>query len=79
MADPGNLPPFIANQLVGTPDTVAERVQRYLDLGITHVCINTAQPGRAEASRRASLRRFAEEAAPGFRDQKSEVRSQGSE
>ena len=76
MADPANLPPFIENQLVGTPDTVAERVARYLDLGITHVCINTAQPGRPEASRRTSLRRFAEEVAPGFRDQNSEVRDQ---
>ncbi len=66
MADPANLPPFIVNQLVGTPDTVAERVARYLDIGITHVCINTAQPGRSEQSRRASLRRFAEEVAPRF-------------
>ena len=66
MADPANLPPFIANQLVGTPAVVAERVARYLDLGITHVCINTAQPGRSEASRRTSLRRFAEEVAPVF-------------
>ncbi len=74
MADPANLPPFIANQLVGTPDTVAERIARYLDIGITHVSINTAQPGRSEQSRRTSLRRFAEEVAPGFKDQGSEGR-----
>ena len=68
MADPANLPPFIATQLVGTPDTVAERVARYRDIGITHICINTAQPDRSEPSRRTSLRRFAEQVAPAFRD-----------
>ncbi len=66
LADPANLPPVIEHQLVGTPDEVAERVQRYLDVGITHVVINTAQPGRPERSRNECMRRFAEEVAPRF-------------
>ena len=66
LADPANLPPVIEHQLVGTPDEVAERVRRYLDIGITHIVINTAQPGRPERSRRECMRRFAEEVAPRF-------------
>ncbi len=66
MADPANLPPFIENQLVGTPDQVAAQVQRYLDIGITQVAINTAQPDRPTDSRRRSMERFAREVAPRF-------------
>jgi alkanesulfonate monooxygenase SsuD/methylene tetrahydromethanopterin reductase-like flavin-dependent oxidoreductase (luciferase family) len=66
MADPANLPPFIENQLIGTPDQVAAQVQRYRDIGITQIAINTAQPDRPKASRHRSLERFARDVAPKF-------------
>jgi len=66
MADPANLPPFIKNQLIGTPDQVAAQVQRYRDIGITQIAINTAQPDRPKASRHRSLERFARDVAPKF-------------
>jgi len=55
MADPANLPPFLENQLVGTPDQVAAQVERYLDIGVTQIAINTAQPERPADSRAAGL------------------------
>ena len=66
LADPANRPPVIEHQLVGTPDVVAERVQRYLDIGVTHIVINTAQPDRSEHSRNDCLRHFSEHVAPRF-------------
>ena len=64
MADPANLPPFLENQLVGTPEQVAAQVQRYREIGITQFAINTAQPTRPTASRRRSMERFAREVIP---------------
>jgi len=66
MADPANLPPFIKNQLIGTPEQVATKVQQYRDIGITQITINTAQPSRPKDSRHRSLHRFAREVAPKF-------------
>ena len=64
MADPANLPPFLEQQLVGTPEQVAAQVRRYRAIGVTHFAINTAQPSRPTASRRRSMERFAREVIP---------------
>lgn len=48
--------------LFGTPDEIAEKLQRLRDLGVTHILINN--PNQA----RDSLRRFAHDLMPAFRD-----------
>jgi alkanesulfonate monooxygenase SsuD/methylene tetrahydromethanopterin reductase-like flavin-dependent oxidoreductase (luciferase family) len=69
--DPANIPAWAAYQLVGSPDTVAERVRRYVDAGFNHLFLHTATPGVPHEVRRDWTRRFATEVAPrfGFGDQ----------
>ncbi len=57
---------LLENQLIGTPEQVAAQVRRYVDIGITQIVINAAQPERAKESRHRSLKRFAREVAPEF-------------
>jgi alkanesulfonate monooxygenase SsuD/methylene tetrahydromethanopterin reductase-like flavin-dependent oxidoreductase (luciferase family) len=64
--DPANIPRWTQYQLVGSPDTVAERVQRYLDAGFNHLFLHVATPGTPKEVRREWTRRFALEVAPRF-------------
>ncbi|MBS1870051.1 MAG: LLM class flavin-dependent oxidoreductase [Actinobacteria bacterium] len=64
--DPAAIPAWATYQLVGSPDTVAQRVQQYVDAGFNHFLIHTATPGVPHAVRRLWSRRFAEEVAPRF-------------
>jgi hypothetical protein len=41
-------------------------VRRYVDIGITQIVINAAQPDRTKEGRHRSLRRFARQVAPDF-------------
>lgn len=66
MTDPANIPPWTRYQLVGSPDTVAERVERYRDAGFDHLFLHTATPGVPPEVRREWTRRFALEVAPRF-------------
>ncbi len=64
--DPANIPGWAEYQLVGSPDTVAQRVQAYVDVGFNHLFLHTATPGVPAPVRREWTRRFAEEVAPRF-------------
>jgi alkanesulfonate monooxygenase SsuD/methylene tetrahydromethanopterin reductase-like flavin-dependent oxidoreductase (luciferase family) len=64
--DPANIPAWAEFQLVGSPDTVAQRVQDYLDIGFNHLFLHTATPGVPHDVRRVWTKRFVEEVAPRF-------------
>jgi alkanesulfonate monooxygenase SsuD/methylene tetrahydromethanopterin reductase-like flavin-dependent oxidoreductase (luciferase family) len=64
--DPENIPAWAAYQLVGSPETVAERVQEYLDIGFNHLFLHVATPGVPCEVRRIWTKRFMEEVAPRF-------------
>jgi alkanesulfonate monooxygenase SsuD/methylene tetrahydromethanopterin reductase-like flavin-dependent oxidoreductase (luciferase family) len=70
-ADPANIPRWTKYQLVGSHDTVAQRVQQYLDAGFNHLFLHTATPGTPKDVRREWARRFALEVAPRFSPQTS--------
>lgn len=64
--DPANIPAWAEYQLVGSPDTVADRVARYVQAGFNHLFLHTATPGVPADVRRVWTRRFATEVAPRF-------------
>ncbi len=64
--DPANLDPFLEVSLVGSPETVRRRVQRYVDLGFNHIILQVATPGVPMWQRQQWLARFAGEVAPAF-------------
>jgi alkanesulfonate monooxygenase SsuD/methylene tetrahydromethanopterin reductase-like flavin-dependent oxidoreductase (luciferase family) len=64
--DPASIPGWAEYQLVGSPDTVAQRVQDYMDIGFNHLFLHTATPGVPPEVRRVWTKRFAEEVAPRF-------------
>jgi alkanesulfonate monooxygenase SsuD/methylene tetrahydromethanopterin reductase-like flavin-dependent oxidoreductase (luciferase family) len=64
--NPDNLGPFNRLQLFGSPRTVCERVQQYIDLGFNHFIVMAATPGIPQSRRRDWLGRFAREVAPNF-------------
>jgi alkanesulfonate monooxygenase SsuD/methylene tetrahydromethanopterin reductase-like flavin-dependent oxidoreductase (luciferase family) len=64
--DPANIPAWAEYQLVGCPDTVAQRVRQYVDAGFNHLFLHTATPGVPHDVRREWTRRFALEVAPRF-------------
>jgi alkanesulfonate monooxygenase SsuD/methylene tetrahydromethanopterin reductase-like flavin-dependent oxidoreductase (luciferase family) len=64
--DPANIPAWSTYQLVGSPDTVAQRVRDYVDVGFNHLFLHTATPGVPHEVRREWTRRFAHEVAPRF-------------
>ncbi len=64
--DPANIPAWCEFQLVGSPDTVADRIQRYVNVGFNHLFLHTATPGVPHDVRREWTRRFALEVAPRF-------------
>ena len=67
LADPANLDDFLDNQLVGTPATVAGKLEGYRDMGFDHFILNCAREGWPAEMRETTMRRFAAEIAPGFR------------
>jgi alkanesulfonate monooxygenase SsuD/methylene tetrahydromethanopterin reductase-like flavin-dependent oxidoreductase (luciferase family) len=64
--DPANIPAWAEYQLVGSPETVAERVQQYVGVGFNHLFLHTATPGIPHEVRREWTSRFALEVAPRF-------------
>jgi alkanesulfonate monooxygenase SsuD/methylene tetrahydromethanopterin reductase-like flavin-dependent oxidoreductase (luciferase family) len=64
--DPKNLDPFLEVSLVGSPETVRRRVQKYIDLGFNHIIMQVATPGVPQRMRHEWLSRFAKEVAPEF-------------
>jgi alkanesulfonate monooxygenase SsuD/methylene tetrahydromethanopterin reductase-like flavin-dependent oxidoreductase (luciferase family) len=61
-----NIPAWSDYQLVGSPDTVTDRIRRYMDVGFNHLLLHTATPGVPHEVRREWTRRFALEVAPRF-------------
>ena len=53
-------------QLIGSPDTVAERVQAFVDAGFDHIILHTVVPGTPRAVQWRWAERFATEVAPRF-------------
>lgn len=66
MSDPANIGPFLDVSLVGSPQTIKERLQKYIDVGFNYVILLTGTPGVPLEDRQVWLRRFAEEIAPEF-------------
>jgi alkanesulfonate monooxygenase SsuD/methylene tetrahydromethanopterin reductase-like flavin-dependent oxidoreductase (luciferase family) len=64
--DPVNIPPWTEWQLIGTPDTVAEKLQLFVDMGFDHFILHFATPGVPVEDRRRWARRFAAEVGPRF-------------
>jgi alkanesulfonate monooxygenase SsuD/methylene tetrahydromethanopterin reductase-like flavin-dependent oxidoreductase (luciferase family) len=64
--DPANIPAWCTFQLVGSPDTVAAKVQSYADAGFDHLFLHTATAGIPFEVRSDWVKRFAQEVAPAF-------------
>ena len=66
MTDPANLDPLLDVSLVGSPETVAKRLQTYIDIGFNSFILQAATPDIPQAVRAEWLTRFANEVAPRF-------------
>ena len=64
LSDPANLGGYLAQNLVGSPDTVARRVREILDLGFNYLVVSNATYGVPRAVRHETIRLFAEEVIP---------------
>ncbi len=58
--------PWCRWQLVGSPETVRQRLREYLDVGFNHVILHFSTPGIPVEVRRRWARRFAADVAPHF-------------
>jgi alkanesulfonate monooxygenase SsuD/methylene tetrahydromethanopterin reductase-like flavin-dependent oxidoreductase (luciferase family) len=68
LSDPANLGGFMAQNLVGSPETVARRVRQLADLGFNYFVISNATYGVPRAVRHETIRLFAEEVMPRLRE-----------
>ena len=66
MADPDNLGPLMDLNFVGSPDTIAKRVEVLYELGFNYFILATALPGTPIEVRREMYERFARDVAPRF-------------
>ncbi len=64
--DPANIPAWTTSQLVGSPDTVAERIHAYHVAGFSHLFLHTATAGVPHEVRWQWVKRFATDIAPQF-------------
>jgi len=64
--NPENIPPWTEWNFVGSPDTVARKVQAFIDIGFDTFLVHTATPGVPVEPRRRWSRRFAQEVMPRF-------------
>ena len=64
LTEPSNIPGWAAYQLIGSPDTVRERMQHLVDIGFNHVILQSATPGVPVKTRQVWGRRFLEEVVP---------------
>jgi len=68
LSDPANLDGYLAQNLVGSPATVARRVRQILDLGFDYLVVSNGTYGVPRAVRHQSIRLFAEEVMPRVRE-----------
>ncbi len=66
LADPDNIGDFAAHNFVGSPQTVAEQVEKLAAIGFNHIIVHPATVGVPRALRHDVLRRFAKSVAPEF-------------
>jgi alkanesulfonate monooxygenase SsuD/methylene tetrahydromethanopterin reductase-like flavin-dependent oxidoreductase (luciferase family) len=64
--DPANIPSWTRWQLVGSADTVASRLDQFIDAGFNHFILHVATPGVPVEDRRRWATRFAREVGPRF-------------
>jgi alkanesulfonate monooxygenase SsuD/methylene tetrahydromethanopterin reductase-like flavin-dependent oxidoreductase (luciferase family) len=64
LCDPANLGNYIEQNLVGSPATVARRLQQLRELGFNYFLVSNATYGVPRAARHETIRRFAEEVVP---------------
>jgi alkanesulfonate monooxygenase SsuD/methylene tetrahydromethanopterin reductase-like flavin-dependent oxidoreductase (luciferase family) len=66
---PENIVPWCEWQLIGSPETVQRKLQRYIDIGFNHVILHFSTPGIPTDVRRRWAARFAADVAPYFSPQ----------
>jgi len=66
MADPANVGPFMNQSLVGTPETIARRIEGLAEIGFNYFLVSCTVPGVPQSLRHEQYERFAKEVAPHF-------------
>jgi alkanesulfonate monooxygenase SsuD/methylene tetrahydromethanopterin reductase-like flavin-dependent oxidoreductase (luciferase family) len=66
LTDPEAIVPWTEGQLIGSADTIAQRVQRFVDAGFDHIIPQTVTPGTPRDVQQRWAERFAHEVAPRF-------------
>ena len=64
MCDPANLGPFLNQNLVGSPETVAARIRQLQDIGFNYFVITNATCGVPRSVRHSTIRLFANDVIP---------------
>ena len=64
MCDPANLGPFLDQNLVGSPETVAARIRKLQDIGFNYFVVTNATYGVPRSVRQSTIRLFANEVIP---------------
>lgn len=64
LSDPANLGPYLGQNLVGSPATVAARLRQLQDVGFNYFLVSNATYGVPRAVRHQTIRLFAEEVVP---------------
>ncbi|HKU96903.1 MAG TPA: LLM class flavin-dependent oxidoreductase [Vineibacter sp.] len=66
LANPDALGPFMAANLVGSPDTICRRIDALAALGFNYFMVSAATPGTPIGLRQKMMTRFAEEICPRY-------------
>lgn len=66
LCDPEAIEAWTEWQLIGSPETVIEKTQRFVDAGFNHIIVHTSTPGVPRAVRHEWSTLFAREVAPRF-------------
>jgi len=64
MCDPANLGPFLDQNLVGSPETVAARIRKLQDIGFNYFVVTNATYGVPRSVRQSTISLFANEVIP---------------
>ena len=64
LCDPANIPSWCEHQLIGSPETVARRVEGFAANGFNHLILHTVTPGAPREAQRRWAQRFAEDVIP---------------
>ncbi|WP_054312813.1 LLM class flavin-dependent oxidoreductase [Mesorhizobium sp. 1M-11] len=68
MTNPDNLGPLFEVSLIGSPETIKQKLQTYIDIGFNSFILQAATPDIPQSVRTDWLTRFAREIAPAFSD-----------